>query len=81
MTNRELFDHIMTNNLKVSKDQLPGLRYRGIKQWDSMTHMDIVSDLEEKFGIEMETMHVLEFDTYEKGMKILSENYGISFDE
>ena len=78
MTNKEKFDKIMMDNLKISQDQLPGLKYRGISAWDSMAHMDIISDLEETFRIRFENMDILQFSSYEKGLEILTE-YGVEF--
>lgn len=36
MTNLEKYDKAFLSNLKVTKDQLPGLKYRGIEAWDSV---------------------------------------------
>ena len=78
MSNKEKFDKIMMDNLKISQDMLPGLKYRGISAWDSMAHMDIISDLEEAFRIRFENMDILQFSSYEKGLEILAE-YGVEF--
>ena len=78
MSNKEKYDKIMMENLKVTQDQLPGLKYRGISAWDSMAHMDIISDLEETFKIYMENLDVIKFNSYEKGMEILAQ-YGVVF--
>ena len=78
MTNKEKFDKIMMDNLKISKEQLPGLKYRSISAWDSMAHMDIISDLEETFKITLENMDILQFSSYEKGLEILTQ-YGVVF--
>ncbi len=76
MNNKEKFDAIMMRNLKVTADQLPGLKYRGIPDWDSMAHMDIVSELEELFHIRLENLDILRFSTYEKGLELLAA-YGV----
>lgn len=79
MTNLEKYDKVFTDILKVTKDQLPGLKYRGIRQWDSVGHMDLVSQLEETFDIRMSTLDVMKFSTYEKGKEIL-EDYGVDLE-
>lgn len=79
MTNKEIYDQAFLNTLGVKKEQLPGLKYRKIKQWDSVGHMDLVSELEEKFDIQMETIDVLRFNSYEMGKEVLG-NYGIDID-
>ena len=81
MTNKERYDAILTEDLRVTADQLPGLKYLGIPSWNSMTHMEIISDLEGAFRIRMETIDILRFSSYEKGMEILSGQYGVSFEE
>ena len=62
-------------NFKLTKDQLPGLKYRSIKIWDSMGHMNLLEDMEDAF-ISIDTPDVLSFSSYEKGMDILRK-YGV----
>ena len=81
MTNREKYNRAFMLNFRLKEEDLPGLEYIGIMQWDSVGHMDLIADLEAAYGIQMDTKDVLDLSTYEKGFKILSENYGVSFDE
>ena len=53
----------------------------GIIQCDSVGHMDLIADIESAYGIQMDTKDVLDLSTYEKGIRILSEKYGVNFDE
>ncbi len=76
MTNLEKYDRIFLQNFPVKKEDLPGLKYRGLKEWDSVGHMDLVGLIEEAFGINLSTLDVLEFSTYEKGKTILAK-YGV----
>lgn len=76
MTNLELYDREFIKLFKVTKEDLPGLKYRGIRQWDSVAHMDLMSSLEEIFDIQMSTMDVLDFTDYNKG-KIVLGRYGV----
>ena len=77
MAAREKYDTIMIRNLKVTPEELPGLKYRGIPAWDSMTHMDIVAELEEAFHIRFENLDIMRFSSYEKGLEILGQ-YGVA---
>ena len=54
MTNLEKYDKAFLSNLKVTKDQLPGLKYRGIEAWDfnSYEHGKVV--LKEVYGVDVE---------------------------
>ncbi|MCF0144260.1 MAG: acyl carrier protein [Firmicutes bacterium] len=81
MTNKEKYDYAFTSNFRVSQDDLPGLKYQEIFEWDSVGHMDLIADIESAYGIQMDTKDVLDLSSYEKGFKILSELYGVNFDE
>jgi len=47
------------------------LAYQGIAEWDSMAHMYLITALENKFEIAIETEDILEMTTYEKVQGIL----------
>ena len=80
MTNLEKYNKDFSRNLGVKKEDLPGLKYRGIPQWDSIGHMDLMADLEGEFEIRMDTPDVLAFTSYEKGKEILAA-YGVELEE
>ena len=75
MTNLEKYEQLFMRNLKV-KRELDQLKYRGIRAWDSLGHMDLIADLEETFDIHMGTMDVMDFSSYGKGKEILKK-YGV----
>ena len=72
MTNLEKYDQLFMRNLKVKREELERLKYRGIRAWDSLGHMDLIADLEEAFDIHMGTMDVMDFSSYEN-MEWISE--------
>lgn len=76
MTNLEKYNQSFIAVLRVKKEELPGLQYRGIELWDSLGHMDLIADLEEKFDIHINTADVMDFSSYEKGKEILKK-YGV----
>ena len=76
MTNLETYKKLFMQNFKLTEDQLPGLKYRSIKLWDSMGHMTLMEEMEDAFDITMDTPDVLDFSSYEKGMVILRK-YGV----
>jgi acyl carrier protein len=59
------------------EDQLPGLVYQATAGWDSVGHMQLVTKLEDVFGIALEMEDILEFSGYEKGKDILRK-YGVA---
>lgn len=75
MTNLERYDQLFMRDLRVKKEDLPGLKYRGIRSWDSLGHMDLIADLEEAFDIHLNTADVMDFSSYEKGKEVLKK-YG-----
>ena len=62
-----------TFNIDEKKD-LIGLKYQDIEEWDSIGHMTLISNLEEKFGITFSTDDIVDFSSYKKGMDII-KNY------
>ncbi len=77
MTNLEKYNKVFLTNFKgITEEDLPNLKYRAVHAWESVGHMELVSDLEEKFGVHFTTLEVLDFNTYQKGIELLRQ-YGI----
>ena len=76
MTNLERYDRQFIKMFKVNKEDLPTLKYRGIKAWDSLAHMDLMSEFEEMFDIQISTVDVMDFTDYNKGKQVLAR-YGV----
>lgn len=79
MTNLEKYNQAFCESLEIGENQLSGLEYQGIDQWDSVGHMGLIATLEDTFDIMMDTDDVIDLSSYEKGQEILAKNYGISF--
>ncbi len=79
MTNLEKYQEAFRDTLNVTNEMLPGLSYQGIKEWDSIGHMELIGALEDALGIEIETDDIIDFSSYEKGQEILSAKYGVKF--
>lgn len=79
MTNLEKYNQAFVEALEISVEQLSGLEYQGIEQWDSVGHMGLVATLEDAFDIMMDTDDIIDFSSYEKGKEILTKNYEIEF--
>lgn len=80
MTNLEKYNEAFMTALEITEDILPGLQYQDIKSWDSIGHMQLIAELEDAFDIMMDTDDIIDFNSYEKGKKILSkEKYGVKF--
>jgi len=79
MTNLEKYMKIFEEELHVEKDQMNGLEYQSIPEWDSVGHMSLIAAIEDEFDIMMDTDDIIDFSSFEKGMEILTKNYQIQF--
>ncbi|MCD7789895.1 MAG: acyl carrier protein [Bacteroides thetaiotaomicron] len=80
MTNLEKYNAAFMESLEVTADQLPGLEYQQVPNWDSVGHMGLIASLEEAFDIMMDTDDIIDLSSYEKGKEILAKaEYGVEF--
>lgn len=61
-----------TLSIENGKD-ISKLKYQDIDEWDSIGHMSLISNLEEKFKISFETDDIVDFSSYIKGIDILKK--------
>ena len=55
-----------------------GLSYQGVRQWDSIGHMQLVTEIEERFGVMLEPDGIVDLSSYAEARSILSR-YGVAF--
>lgn len=79
MSNLEKYTEVFTKLFEISEDEVKGLKYQDIDEWDSVGHMTLISELEEAFGIDMDADDIIDFESYEIGKDILTKNYHIDF--
>lgn len=79
MSNKEKYVNAFVEALEVSADQVAGLKYQEIPNWDSVGHMGLIAAIEDAFDIMMDTDDIIDLSSFEKGMEILSKNYDIEF--
>ena len=77
--NSEKYLQIFIEVLGIRPEEAAGLEYNSIPNWDSVGHMSLVSALEDAFDIMMDTDHIIDFSSFEKGKEILASNYDIKF--
>lgn len=77
MTNQEKYTNAFVEALEISGDQVEGLEYQAIPEWDSVGHMSLIAAIEEAFDIMMDTDDIIDFSSYKKGQEILKKNYGV----
>lgn len=78
MTYLEKYNEAFVETFEINQSGLENLEYQSIPEWDSVGHMTLVAELEDRFGIEMDTDDIIDFSSYEKGKEILAK-YGIVF--
>jgi acyl carrier protein len=78
--NNEKYDAVFIELFELKESQLNStLLYQSVDRWDSVGHMELISRLEESFGINLEMDDVIDFSSYLEGKNILSK-YGLKFD-
>lgn len=54
------------------------LAYQAVPEWDSISHMILISQLEEDFSVSFETDDVIDMSSFAKAREILAK-HGVSF--
>ncbi len=73
MSNKDKYVQAFVEALEVSADQVEGLEYQAIPQWDSVGHMGLVAAVEDAFDIMMDTDDIIDFNSFEKGAELLKK--------
>jgi acyl carrier protein len=78
MTNSEKYINAFVEALGVDPNRLEGLEYKGVREWDSVGHMGLITALESAFEIEMDSEDIIDLSSFEKGKEILTK-YDVEF--
>ena len=73
MTNIEKYRKAFIEGLGVPEEQVDGLTFQSVPQWDSIGHMGLIAALEEAFEIVFDTDDIVDFSSFEKGIDILKK--------
>jgi len=77
MSQLEKYKNVFLESFSISESDLEGnLEYNSIDAWDSVGHMGMIAELEDKFDIMLDTDDIIDFSSYDRGMEIL-EKYDI----
>lgn len=63
-----------------SQCDVESLTYRGVKEWDSVAHVQLVNALERAFDVMLETDDILSMSSFARSREILT-GQGIKFDD
>lgn len=72
MSNLEKYQSIIKEAFQFDGDATT-LKYQSIPEWDSVGHMQLMTALEEAFGIELDVDDIIDFSDFRKGIEILSK--------
>jgi acyl carrier protein len=65
---------IFTSTFQFPSDvSLDSIIYGEIKGWDSLNHLTLVAEIEEKFDIMLDTDDVLDMSSYHKAVEIVGK--------
>ena len=79
MSNEKKLQMAFVEGLGIAADSdFESLKYRGIEEWDSEAHLQLVSEIEAAFDIMLETQDVIDMSSYPVAREIVSK-YGVSF--
>ncbi len=80
MTNLEKYNNVFTEIFGVDASALnEGFTFSEIGAWDSMTHMTLITELEDAFDVMFETDDIIHYGSYLNGIEIL-KRYGVEFE-
>jgi acyl carrier protein len=79
MTTNEKLIQAFAEALSIDSSLITdNLKYQGIPEWDSISHMILISQLEEAFDVSIDTDDVIDLSSVGKAKEILSK-YNIKF--
>ncbi len=80
MTNIEKYNSVFIRTLGVDEGQLADLKYKDVLEWDSVGHMGLIAEIESEFNVFLDPQDIMGFDSYKKGIEILSKSqYGVEW--
>jgi len=80
MSNLDKYKQVFISVFDVTEDDLNDkFTFADTDIWDSMSHITLISELEETFDVMFATDDILHFGSYNNGIEIL-KRYGVQFD-
>jgi acyl carrier protein len=72
---RKVFEEVFCVDEAVLNEDFT---FKGVDAWDSITHMTLITELEDTFDIMLETEDIIHYGSYLNGIEILKK-YGVDF--
>ena len=67
------YQQIFVQLFNVNENQLVSLKYQDVPEWDSIGHMELITAIEEAYGIEIDIDDIIDFSSFSKGKDILKK--------
>ena len=65
---------IFKNTFELKDEvKIENLKYNEINEWDSIGHMNLISNIEDQFKLTMDTDEIVNFSSFHEGTKILKK--------
>lgn len=75
MSNIQKFTKAFSNALMITEDKIvDSLKYQSIPEWDSVSHMVLITELEDAFDISLDTEDVIDLSSVHKAKEILTRH-------
>jgi len=79
MNNQDKLIGAFSNALMVDKNMIvDDLKYQSIPEWDSISHMILITEIEDVFDVSIKTDDVIDMSSVSKAKEILTK-YGTEF--
>lgn len=74
MSNLQRYNKVFINVFKTKDEELgDDFEMDKVGNWDSISHLDLVSTIEEEFDVMFDSEDVLDIKSYNKGKEILKK--------
>lgn len=74
MSNLETYNNIFISVFNVTAEDLnKDFKIDNVDNWDSITQLNLVTDIEDQFDIMLDTEDILGFKSYEEGKEIIAK--------
>lgn len=75
MSNVQKLTKAFANALMITEDKIvDSLKYQSIPEWDSISHMVLITELEDAFDISLDTEDVIDMSSVLKAKEILAKH-------
>jgi acyl carrier protein len=79
MRNIEKYRNAFINALDLEEDEVCEDLALGVtREWDSIGHMTLISEIEDVFDVSIDSEWITEFNSYQSGMELL-KRLGVDF--